>query len=378
LKARVLDSIEAIDPAAWNLLAGPHSFAQFGWLVALEIGGVTTARRGWTPAHLVLEDDEGLLLAAAPLWIRDSSYGEFVWDEPISAACERGRRPYAPRGVATIPWIPATGRKLLTHPQHPRETLLEALVAGLLQLARERGLASLNVHFCEADEARALRGHGFLERFCWQYHWHDREYGTFDGFLSALRAPRRQRIRRELRELEAQGVAITYRRGGEADFARMARLYADTWSRHEPGEPVLTREFFMELGRRCAEDVWFGIASRGDEVVGMTLNTVLGEAMFGRWWGCAEPLRFLHFNLAYHLSVQHCIEHGLRRFEPGHGGDYKRVRGFDPVLLRSVHWHADRRLHHAIEEWARDEAGWVHEQIAQKRAEGPFHRTLLA
>jgi len=376
LRTRVLDSIEAVDPEAWNALAGPASFARHGWLAALEIGGVTAPAKGWTPSHLLLESDDGVPLAACPLWARDDSYGEYVWDEPIASACGRSALGYAPRAVATHPWIPATGRKLLTHRDGDRAALLGALGEALVDLAGERGWASVNVHFCEADEARELGGRGFLDRFTWQYHWQDRDYGSFAGFLGALKASRRQRMKREMRELRDQGITVDYRAGDADDFARMGRLYADTWGRYEGGEPALTPSFFAELGRRAAGDVRFGVASRGDEVVAMTLNAVLGDAMYGRWWGCTESLRYLHFNVAYHCSVEHCLEAGLGRFEPGHGGEFKRIRGFDPVLARSAHWFADRPLHHAIARWAEHESEWVMERIAQKRAEGPFRQEL--
>ena len=373
---RVLDSIEAVDADAWDRLAGPASFGRHGWLAALEVGGVTVPERGWTPAHVVLEDN-GELVAAVPLWVREDSYGEFVWDEPIESACRRDDFPYAPRAVADHPWIPATGRKLLTHPDRDRTTLVKALGEALKEVARARGWASVNILFCASDEGRVLSPDGgYVVRLTWQYHWHDRAYGSFDGFLKALKASRRQRIKREMRELQEQGIEVVYRPGDAADFARMGRLYADTWARYEGGEPALTPVFFAELGRRAPGDVRFGVASRGDEVVGMTLNAVLGDAMFGRWWGCTESIRFLHFNVAYHCAVEHCLQEGLVRFEPGHGGDFKRVRGFDPTLAHSVHWYADPHFHAAIVQWSRREARWVLEKVAKQRAEAPFRQAV--
>ncbi len=376
MQVRVLGSILDAEPAAWDAVAS--GFAKHGWLAALEQGGVTVPDRGWSPSHVAAFEDDGTLVAAAPLWVRDDAFGEFVWDGPIRSACRRTRRPYAPRAVATVPWIPARGRKLLTHPEREREPLVEALAGALVELARAAGFASLNVHFAEDDEVAALTRAGCCERLTWQYHWQDRGYGDFDGFLDALRARRRNRIRREMKELAAQDVTVAFRPGSADEFATMARLYARTWRRHEgaASTPALTPRFYALLHARCRDDVRLGVATRGDEVVGMTLNAVHGDRMYGRWWGCTEPLRFLHFNVAYHCAVEHCLEQGYVAFEPGHGGDFKRVRGFDPVILRSAHWHADRALHDAIAGWAADEAAWVRRRVAEKKAEGPFRRAV--
>ena len=66
---------------AWNALCDTRQpFIRHGFLAALEASRSVCAANGWHPAHCLLEDDEGALIAAAPLYEKDHSYGEFVFD----------------------------------------------------------------------------------------------------------------------------------------------------------------------------------------------------------------------------------------------------------------------------------------------------------
>ncbi len=370
LSTRVLPSILEVAADDWDRISGPEAFTRHGWLAALEVSGAAGPDRDWRPAHVCLFDDDALV-AACPTYVREQTYGEFVWDGPVERACLTSDIPYAPRAVATVPWAPTQGRRLLTGDER-RAELLPRLADAVLQVASERGWRSVGVHFCDSDEAAAFRTVGFIGRLGWQYLWQDRGYASFDDFLGSLKRKRRVAMRRELDELSRQGIELTLRRGDPEDFARMGALYEDTWTRHTEGPPALPLRFFEELGARDADAIHFGVATRGDEVIAMTLNALTDDALLGRYWGCTERLRFLHFNLTYHLPVRWCLERGLSSCDPGQGGEYKRVRGYDPTLTRSVHWYADPRLHAAVTRWAQQERSWVLGRLEEERALGPY------
>lgn len=370
MRTAVVGTVLDVPQAQWDRIAGPEAFTRHGWLAALELSGAAAPERDWTPAHVLVFDADDLV-AACPMYVRTQSYGEYVWDASVERACATSGIPYAPRAIATVPWAPTQGRRLLTAPQR-RAELLPALCSALLEVAAAQGWRSIGVHFCEADEEAALLRAGFLRRLGYQYRWQNRGYATFDDFLARLKRKRRVAMRRELGELTSQGVTLELRTGGPEDFARMGALYEDTWNRNTDGEPALPRRFFEELGARDAEAIHFGVATRGDDVIAMTLNALTDTAMLGRYWGCTEKLRFLHFNLTYHLPVRWCIERGLTSCDPGQGGEYKRSRGFDPTLTRSLHWYAEPRLQEAVGRWAEQETKWVLRRIEEERALVPY------
>lgn len=362
LEPRVLASIHDVLPADWDRLAGGAPFVAWAWLAALEESGVATPARGWRTAHLLLRDGDRPV-AACPLYVRTGNEGEWVWDGPIEQACRSFHQPYAPRAVVTVPWTPVAGPRLLVGDEPGAEQRARALVRALRRLTVEQGWAGLNVQFCRPWEAALLADQGLLTRLTWQYHWRDQGYAGFEDFLGSFSSSRRNKIRRELRELGPQGIDIEVRPGDLADFRRMAGLYAATAERYGFAPPPLDLLFFEALHARLGDRIRFAVASRAGETLAMTLNLLDGDALYGRFWGGDEDTRFLHFNLAYHRTVQWCIEQGLRRFEPGHGGEYKRRRGFDPVLMYSAHWYPVPGFHRAVARWAAEEAKLVMQRV---------------
>lgn len=358
----VLASIFDVDRAEWDRLASGAPFVGWDWLASLEESGVASPERGWQGAHLLLRDGAEAV-AACPLYVRTGNDGEWVWDEPIERACLGLQQPYVPRAVITVPWTPVAGPRLLVGDGSGREERARALALALKGLAVERGWAGLNVQFCRRWEAELLAEQGLLIRLTWQYHWHDRGFGSFDDHLAVMTSTRRNKIRREVRALERQGIEVEVRPGDLADFQRMAGLYAATGVRYGFEEPPLDLPFFSALHARLADRLRFAVASRDGEVLAMTLNLLHGDALYGRFWGGGVQTPFLHFNVAYNQTVAWCIEQGLRRFEPGHGGEYKRRRGFDPVLIYSAHWYPDPGFHAAVARWAEQEARRVRERV---------------
>ena len=114
----------------------------------------------------------------------------------------------------------------------------------------------------------------------------------------------------------------------------------------------------------------------GDELVAGTINVQKGDALYGRYWGALRPMRHLHFNVCYYAGIEHCIDHGLTRFEPGAGGEYKQLRGFDATATWSAHWIADERLREGIGRFLEAERRqvdhtleWYAEHSANRRTE---------
>ncbi|MAI77371.1 MAG: GNAT family N-acetyltransferase [Deltaproteobacteria bacterium] len=360
------DGISSIPADEWNHLVGDESpFLEWEWLASLEEAGTLSARTGWEPRPLVVRE-EGQLVAACPLYLKQHSEGEFVFDWGWAQAAENAGISYYPKMLVGVPFTPVTGGRMLVAPDADRALWLQHLGQCLRETCVGNQLSGVHVNFCREDEIEALNSLGFLTRFGLQYHWSNNDYSSFEDYLQQFRSKRRNQIRRERRELERQGVVVETFVGAsipDSLFAPMYQFYLATIKHNPWGRQYLNFPFF-ELLRDCfRERLVFIVARRGDEFIGGTFNVTKGDTLYGRYWGATEPLRYLHFNVCYYAAVEYCIEAGIARFEPGAGGEYKQLRGFDARPTRSAHFLSDPRLSQAVERFLEAERDHVDETI---------------
>ncbi|HET9651841.1 MAG TPA: peptidogalycan biosysnthesis protein, partial [Usitatibacter sp.] len=172
---RVIESLERVDPAQWNALAAGNPTLAHAFLDSLHRTGCAHARRGWAPQYLTLWE-ERTLAAAAPLYVKSHSYGEYVFDWAWADAHERHGLAYYPKLLCAVPFTPAAGPRLLARDAASRSRLARAL----LDTARDSPVSSLHVLFPLEDDAAALRELGLLERTGVQFHWRNPGYASFD------------------------------------------------------------------------------------------------------------------------------------------------------------------------------------------------------
>jgi predicted N-acyltransferase len=128
----------------------------------------------------------------------------------------------------------------------------------------------------------------------------------------------------------------------------MYDFYRSTVDGHYWGRQYLNRAFFELLRERFKHRLCFVVARREAEPIAGTVNVEKSGVLYGRYWGATRPLRHLHFNVCYYAAIEHCIEAGIERFEPGAGGDYKFLRGFDAQPTYSLHYLREPRLAEAV------------------------------
>lgn len=349
-------------------------FLEWDWLVSLEEAGCVGRKTGWMPQHLLLRH-EGRLVAAAPMYLKSHSQGEFVFDHGWAEAAYKAGIDYYPKLVVAVPFTPANGRRLLTHPALPRAALLRLLSNALREVCLANNLSSVHVNFCEADAIEPLREAGFLHRQGVQYHWQNRGYRAFEDYLGDLRSKRRNQVRRERREVAAAGVGVTVHEGmaiPDGLFEPMFRIYLSTVDKMYWGRRYLNRGFFELLRERFKRHLCFVVARRGGEIVAGTVNVQKAGVFYGRYWGAFEEVRHLHFEVCYYAAIEHCIARGLIRFEPGAGGDFKYWRGFSPVATHSMHFMAHPAFARAVAEFLARERTQVDRIIDEMRARGPL------
>ncbi len=377
MELAVRNGLSAIEPATWDALVGEGSpFLEWGWLASLEESGCVTAATGWLPQHLTLWEGADLV-GVCPLYVKGHSQGEFVFDHGWAEAAHRAHIQYYPKLLVAVPFTPATGARFLVHAQTDRRQAIRLLGAALQDICSRSGFSSVHVNFCLSDEVAALSPLGFERRTGYQFQWLNPGWQSFDEYLAAFRSKRRVQIKRERRELHVQGIEISVYAGDAIPdelFEPMFRLYKSTIDKLYWGRQYLNETLFDLLRQRWKQRLCFFIARRSGKVVAGTFAVRKGGVLYGRYWGTFEELRYLHFNVCYYAAIDYCLREGITRFEPGAGGEFKHLRGFDARPTESMHYLADPRLAQAVRDYLKrerhavaQEIDWLDGQSALKR-----------
>lgn len=352
LEARWSPGMREIPREAWDALARPlvSPFLEWDWLEWLESSGSAVPERGWIPQHLTLWR-EGRLVAAAPLYVKLHSEGEFVFDRLWADAALRLGRRYYPKLVGMSPFTPMIGYRFLAAPGEPQQAIAQRMTLEIERFCREAGLSGAAFHFVDPGWAEEMTGFGYRPWLHQSYLWRNEGYADFEDFLGRFTSGRRRAIRRERREIAERGIQTRMVPGEElapALYDRMWSYYMRTNDRFGPwGCRYLTREFFTGLAVRFARRLIFSLAGaegRWDEPLAMALLVRKGDHLYGRYWGCGEEIRFLHFETCYYRPIEWAIAVGIRFFDPGMGGEHKVLRGFASVPNRSLHRFFDPAL----------------------------------
>ena len=363
---RVLRKVSELAREQWDSVAnGTTPFAKWDWLDSLEQAGCVTEQTGWLPHHVVAEQS-GRLVAACPMYLKVHSMGEFVFDYEWAEAAHRAGIQYYPKMLVGIPFTPVTGRRFFTVEGGDRAALIRLLGQALAKIAADNKISSVHVNFCLVDERAALEEIGFLSRVGIQFHWQNRSFRSFDDYLGSFRSDRRNKVKRERREMEKRDITIRAYEGEDLTqkhLRTMFRLYKDHVDRLYYGRQYLTQQFFDELHRRFTPYLCLMLAERGGKIIAGTFNVRDNVAMYGRYWGAFEEHPFLHFNVCYYSAIEHSIAKGLERFEAGAGGSFKQLRGLDPQHTTSTHYIVDGNFRRAVERFLKQER----EMIRRKR-----------
>ena len=356
-KARLSPSIGALPADQWDALAGEDNpFVSHAFLTALEDSGSVGPGTGWSPAPIVIEDEAGVLVAAMPSYAKGHSQGEYVFDHAWADAWHRAGQHYYPKLQISVPFTPATGpRMLLSH-----DMWAEPLLRAAEQICLSNEFSSAHATFIEPDQLPLFEQAGWMARSDIQFHWHNRGFASFDGFLDALASRKRKNLRKE-RAKAQDGVTIRHFRGDDIKAEHWDAFwvfYQDTGAR-KWGTPYLTREAFDLLGERMGDKMLLVLAFMDEVPIAGALNFVGRSAIYGRYWGCSMDKPFLHFELCYYQAIDAAIELGLERVEAGAQGGHKLARGYEPVKTWSAHWIADPGFRAAVAEFLEREAQGV-------------------
>jgi predicted N-acyltransferase len=376
----ILGSPAEVDAAEWNALLArqtqPTPFLRHEFLAALHDTRCATPDAGWAPQFVTLTDARtGRLAAAAPVYLKGHSYGEYVFDWAWADAYKRNGIDYYPKLLCAVPFTPVQGTRLLADSDHARRHL----AATLLAFAEQADVSSLHVLFPTADDAASLTDLGMMQRDGVQFHWVNEGYRDFDEFLSTLEQKKRKNIRAERRKVHEAGVTLRRVRGEDIrdeDWRFFSRCYRHTYREHF-SSPYLNLDFFRMIGASMPENLMLVIAEYEGKPIASSLVVYQrgangGGTLYGRYWGALEHVPCLHFETAYYQPLEFCIEEKLAVFEGGAQGEHKMARGFMPTATRSTHWLAHPAFSDAVARFLESETNHVHAYMHELHEHNPF------
>ena len=386
-----------VNSAAWNALLAlqsqPSPFMRHEYLAAMQQSnngrGCASPETGWTPRFITLwKGDE--LQAACPLYLKDHSYGEFVFDHSWANAYQQHGLPYYPKALIAPPFTPVPGSRLLARDADSRRILLKAVIAW----CEKENLSSLHLLFCSDEDMETCKAEALMLRHTVQFHWTNLAppravtraalppegaifprggtseksalktgYADFDDFLSTLAQDKRKKIRAERRKVAEVGVTFRWALGADisnADWDFFYRCYERTYWEHG-NAPYLSRDFFKQMQTTMPENWLLFTAEREGTPIATSLVAVQAinttardinsteKIAYGRYWGALERVDCLHFEACYYQPIEWCINHGFQRFEGGAQGEHKMARALLPIKATSAHWLAHPAFSEAVQ-----------------------------
>lgn len=364
--------VAAIDAAAWDALHdGGNPFVSHAFLSLLEESGSVGPGTGWQAAPLLIEDAAGVLLAAAPAYLKSHSQGEYVFDQGWADAWARAGGDYYPKLQIAAPFTPVPGPRLLVQSEEDAALLIRAAEA----VVRQNGLSSAHATFVAPDQMPLFENAGWLVRRDIQFHFANANYASFDEFLATLTSAKRKQLRKE-RARAVEGLRIEELTGAAIrpeHWDAMWLFYQDTGAR-KWGRPYLTRAAFDLIGTRMAEQVILLIAYDDDRPVAGALHFLGADTLYGRYWGCLTDIPYLHFELCYYRAIDIAIARRLRRVEAGAQGGHKLARGYGPVATWSAHFIADPGFRRAVADFLEQERRAEEAEMDWLEGHTPFKR----
>ncbi|MBS3779237.1 MAG: GNAT family N-acetyltransferase [Desulfovermiculus sp.] len=339
----------------WDALARdlPTPLLSWDWLRLLEESGSASSATGWHPQHLAVYRS-GRLVAAAPLFIKTHSEGEFVFDQFWAQLASRMDVAYYPKLVGMSPFTPIGAYRFILDSGPDQSSLIHLICKEIKAFCTSNRISGCHFQFVDPDWSGELVDVGFVPWVHPGFAWENQGYVSFDDFLASLKSSRRKNIKKERKSLAEQEIRVEAFSGDEIlekHLMWMYRFYVHTNQRYFPWScKYLTQNFFLGMTKDLKEHLLLLAAFRPgqDRPVGMSMLVFKDGLLLGRYWGGEEGISFLHFNLCYYEPIDWAIRNRMQRFDPGMGGEHKLYRGFQLVPNYSLHKVFDLRFQNVM------------------------------
>ncbi|WP_399314090.1 GNAT family N-acetyltransferase [Trichocoleus sp. FACHB-262] len=385
-----INKVSEVPQAEWDALAMPLNtpFFEWDWLNNMETSGSATAKAGWLPNHLTVWRDRHLI-AAAPLYIKGHSYGEFVFDQQWADLAQRLGISYYPKLLGMSPFTPAEGYRFLIAPGEDEDEIVEMMLDEIDHFCDRNRISGCHFLYVDPEWRPVLERHGFTPWLHHSFIWSNLGFQSFDDYLNVFNANQRRNIKRERKAVEKAGLTLKTFTGDDIPnslFPLMYTYYADTCDKFGWwGSKYLTRRFFEQLHPHYRHRVVFVAAySEQDphQPMGMSFCLTKGDRLYGRYWGSQQDIDCLHFDACYYSPIEWAIANGIQTFDPGAGGRHKKRRGFPATPNHSLHRFYDKRLSQILRSYIREvneleqqEMDGINEALPFKQANANLEQT---
>jgi uncharacterized protein len=379
-----ITSVAEVARSEWDalakLLATP--FFEWEWLHNLETSGSATVRTGWQPCHLTVWQGQNLV-AAAPLYIKSHSYGEFVFDSQWADLGYRLGLEYYPKLLGMSPFTPAVGYRFLIAPGENEDLITEIIVREIERFCDRNRLSGCNFLFVDPDWREVMERQGYSSWLHYSYIWSNQNFQSFDDYLKMFTSNQRKNIKRERKEVNKAGLEMKVFTGEDIPshlYPSIYRFYSSTCDKFYWGSKYLTRKFFEQLYPNYSHRVVLCAAYEANDnlnPVGMSFCLRKDDNLYGRYWGCLEEYNSLHFETCYYQPIDWAIANKIKLFDPGAGGSHKKRRGFPATANYSLHRFRDRRMSQILQHYIGEINAAEAAEIEAINSELPFNKQKI-
>ncbi len=367
MKCELVSSLAEIDRSDWDLLnRSNHPFTSYDFLNSLEISESVSPKTGWNPQHIIVKNNTGNIVGASPNYLKMHSYGEYIFDHAWANAFENAGGQYYPKLLSAIPFTPATGPRVLIDPKCPDSNKIFELIINMFEIiVQNNDLSSAHLNFITDKLNKKLKNEKWIKRKGLQFHWHNRDYNSFDDFLSKLKSSKRKAIRKERRTVMNNNLVIQKVTGNELNneiWDSFYNFYLNTIDK-KWGGAYLTKNFFYLINKTMKNKILLIIAKQNNKIVAGALNFIGSNTLYGRNWGSIVDIPFLHFELCYYQAIEYAIDNNIKKVEAGAQGHHKIQRGYVAEPTYSRHLIQNESFAKAVKNFVQLEAKEIDKQI---------------
>ncbi len=367
MKCELVSSLANVNRNEWDSLnTSNHPFTSYDFLNSLEISESVSAKTGWSPQHIIIKNNKGSIIGASPNYLKMHSYGEYIFDHAWANAFENAGGQYYPKLLSAIPFTPATGPRILIDPKNPDNHKIFELIINMFEvIVQNNNLSSAHINFITDNFSKKLNNEKWIKRKGLQFHWHNKDYTSFDDFLSKLKSSKRKAIRKERRTILNNNLIIQKVTGNELNsemWDSFYNFYLNTIDK-KWGGAYLTKSFFYLINKTMKNKILLIIARQDNKIVAGALNFIGGDTLYGRNWGSIVNIPFLHFELCYYQAIEYAIDNNIKIVEAGAQGHHKIQRGYVAETIYSSHLIQNESFAKAVRNFVQIESKQIDRQI---------------
>lgn len=374
MNTEFVNSIDIINKLTWQSLTDTQSpLMNYDFYQTLEYSQSVDVTKGWQPHHLLCSSATSEnIQAIMPMYLKQHSWGEYVFDWAWAEAYEQHDEPYYPKLVATLPFTPIPTDKLISN-----GIALNDVFPILTKHCQTTNINSWHILFVQQIDKKVLKENNVFQRNTVQFHWFNHQHQDFNDFLARFTARKRKNVKKERLSISQQNIKVRRILGKDITPEELQFFYLTyqlTYFKRQHS-PHLTFEFFSKALELFPENILLIVASVDNHDVACAWFFFDEQQLYGRYWGCTQDYKNLHFELCYYQGIEFCIEQKLQTFNSGAQGEHKIQRGFEPILTHSYHWIKHTGFRPAIQQYCLQEQQQMQHYLKQCQQLLPFKNT---